>query len=407
MISSLEVPKTVDTEWVPKRAEALHALPSCTFKQRMRYQGVEYTTALRVQFGCITVDHHHLWGECKQKGCVACPWRNKHGVKDLFLHKGGCLNQVRGPHKFQGVSNLEKVYIIGVIGRTLPPAAQHELLQVIAHVARRYNPGSLPPDSRKHRRLVRGRFLARISPIGREARTVLGRLAGGMVLPLPLHSLVLAYCRMVHLCYSCTNLSTCLWRAIGMVCTYIVHIIREFAKEGCTATLYMHGWSHTWFNPSTPMLFSDEAGERDLRVAKRYAHVTSIQQDANFSETLKHELYQKLVRKKQKVPSSKIWAPVHRNVVLEACMVAANVLWRTIVVRLLHHLFELQEAGGCTILMHIDTRSVKCTFVGAKEEVDVFCVFGNCGAKRGMRRWVSTKLETIQAWPTLGLKSCA
>ena len=62
MISWLELPKIVDAEWVPKRAEALHALPSCTFKQHMRYQGVEYTTALRAHFGCITADHHHLWG---------------------------------------------------------------------------------------------------------------------------------------------------------------------------------------------------------------------------------------------------------------------------------------------------------------------------------------------------------
>ena len=97
----------------------------------------------------------------------------------------------------------------------------------------------------------------------------MGRRAGGMVLPLPFHSLVLAYCRMVHLCYGCTELSTCSWRAMGLVCTYIVHIIPEFAEEGCTATLYMHGWSHTWFNPRTPMLFSDEAGKRDLRVAKK------------------------------------------------------------------------------------------------------------------------------------------
>ena len=89
-----------NAEWVPKWAEALHALSSCTFKQHMRYQGVEYTTALWVQFGCITTDHHHWRGECKQKGCVACAWLNKHGLKDLFLHKGGCLNQVWGPHEF-------------------------------------------------------------------------------------------------------------------------------------------------------------------------------------------------------------------------------------------------------------------------------------------------------------------
>ena len=88
-------------------------------------------------------------------------------------------------------------------------------------------------------------------------------------------------------------------------------------------------------------------------------------------------------------------------------MVAANVLCCIIFARLLHPLFELQEAGGYTTLMHIDTRSVKCTFVVGREEVNVFCGCGSCGPKRGMRRWVSAELETIQAWPTLGLKSCA
>ena len=65
------------------------------------------------------------------------------------------------------------------------------------------------------------------------------------------------------------------------------------------------------------MLYSDEAGERDLRVAKRYAPVTSTRQDASISESLKHELYQKFVQKKKKIPCAKIWAPVQRNVVLE------------------------------------------------------------------------------------------
>ena len=149
------------------------------------------------------------------------------------------------PHKFLGVCNLENMYImelmlhntkgavsrlLGVIGRALPPGSQHELLQVIAHVARRYNLGSLPRDSREHRRLLSGRFLAGISLTSREARTVMGRLAGGMVLPVPFHSLILAYCSMVHLCHGCTELTTCSWRAMGLVCTYILHIIREFAE---------------------------------------------------------------------------------------------------------------------------------------------------------------------------------
>ena len=144
------------------------------------------------------------------------------------------------------------------------------------------------------------------------------------MVPLPFHSLVLAFCHIVHLCYGCTTLATAAWQAMGLVYTYIVHIIPEVVEEGCTATLYMHAWSHTWFNPRTPLLYSDEAGERDLRVAKRYAPVTSTRQDASINESLKHELYEKFLRKKKKIPTAKIWAPVHRNLVLKACMVAAN-----------------------------------------------------------------------------------
>ena len=79
---------------------------------------------------------------------------------------------------------------------------------------------------------------------------VMGRWAGSMVLPVPFH---------------------CQFHSL--VCTCIVHIILESAEEGCTIALYIHGWSHTWFNPRNRMLFSNEARERDLRVAKRYAHV--------------------------------------------------------------------------------------------------------------------------------------
>ena len=138
-------------------------MPSCTFKQRMKYAGAVYNTTLRIRVRAITADHHHLWSECRQKGCVACPWVNKDGAGELFLHKGGCLDGVCGSHKFQGVSNLEEVYIVqpvlhntkgeasrilGVTGRTPPAPYNHELLQVIVHVARRYDPGSWPPDSR-------------------------------------------------------------------------------------------------------------------------------------------------------------------------------------------------------------------------------------------------------------------
>ena len=99
------------------------------------------------------------------------------------------------------------------------------------------------------------------------------------------------------------------------------------------------------------MLYSDEARERDLRVAKRYAPVASTRHDANIIQSLKHELYEKFLRKKKKIPTAKIWALVHRNFVLEACMVAANAMWQTVFQRLLRHLMTCQEAGGCKLYM--------------------------------------------------------
>ena len=146
----------------------------------------------------------------------------------------------------------------------------------------------------------------------------------------------------------------------------------------------MHGWSHTWFNPQTPMLYSDEAGERDVRVAKRYAPVTGTRQHTSIGESLKHELYEKFLRKKTKMPTAKIWAPVNRSLVLEACMVATNALWQTIFQRPLWHLMTRQEAGGCKLYMHPATNSVKCGIPSAEPESNVLCVYGSCGSKRGI-----------------------
>ena len=233
----------------------------------------------------------------------------------------------------------------------------------------------------------------------------MGRPAGGMVLPLPFYSPVVAFCHIVHVCYGCPTLATATWQAMGLVYTYIVHIIPKFAEEGCTATLYMHARSHTWFHPWAPMLYSDEIGERDLGVAIKYAPVTSTRQDASISESLKHELYEKFLRKTKKIPTAKIRAPVHRNLVLETCMVAANALWQIVFQRLLGYLVTCQEAGGCKLCMHPATNSVKCTFPSAEPESDVVCVCGSCGSKRGIRHWVPLEVEGVQSWPTMALKS--
>ena len=44
-------------------------------------------------------------------------------------------------------------------------------------------------------------------------------------------------------------------------------------------------------------------------------------------QLLKHERYENFLGKKKKIPTAKIWLPIHRNLVFEACMVVANALW--------------------------------------------------------------------------------
>ena len=86
-------------------------------------------------------------------------------------------------------------------------------------------------------------------------------------------------------------------------------------------------------------------------------------------------------------------------------MVAANAVWHVVLQRLLEHLLHFQDGGGCSLYMHPDTRSVKCTFPGANSESDVVCVCGTSGSKRGVREWVPLDKEAVWQWPKRGLKS--
>ena len=48
---------------------------------------------------------------------------------------------------------------------------------------------------------------------------------------------------------------------------------------------------HVFQLPRLPMGCADEAGERDLRLGKRFAHLTSTVVDKSIEETLGHEMY--------------------------------------------------------------------------------------------------------------------
>ena len=90
-----------------------------------------------------------------------------------------------------------------------------------------------------------------------------------MLLPLLFHSCILSFCHIIVLLYAIDPLiSHSLWRALGATHTFLVHLIAEFAEEGCTNTPYFHGFSHVWFGDCLPIQFGDEAGEADLPMAK-------------------------------------------------------------------------------------------------------------------------------------------
>ena len=108
-----------------------------------------------------------------------------------------------------------------------------------------------------------------------------------MLLPLPFHSCLLSFCHIFLPLYAVDlPISHSLWRALGVTHTFLVHLIAEFSEQGCTNTLYFHGFSHVWFGDRLPIQFGDEAGEADLRMAKRFAPVTSTEPTASKLRTV-------------------------------------------------------------------------------------------------------------------------
>ena len=124
----------------------------------------------------------------------------------------------------------------------------------------------------------------------------MGRLAGGIVLPLPFYSLVLVFSHMVHLCYkykSCQLLYGNLWGG----CAHILCTSSPNSKKVARQPyICMGGRTHgsTLVLPCCTLMRQG----RGLRVATRFAPVNSTGHDASINESLKHELYQKFLRKR-------------------------------------------------------------------------------------------------------------
>ena len=67
----------------------------------------------------------------------------------------------------------------------------------------------------------------------------------------------------------------------------------QYAERGSTATLYFHGFTHTFGHPHLPIQYSDKARERDRLLGKTFATLTTTCPEDSITETLTHELHVK------------------------------------------------------------------------------------------------------------------
>ena len=281
---------------------------------------------------------------------------------------------------FVGVQVLEEAFVVqpslhnlkggisracGVVGRVLPLEDACELFRYVATVAPRYKLADIPVDSKQYCSLVRRRFHNGISFTGREAREFSTLGAQDCVVPLPFHLLFLSYCHIVVLLYAS---DTCLpqgeWGAWGNLHVYLIHLILVSAESGSTATLYLHGLSHAFAQPHLPIQFSDEAGERDLRLGKTFATLTTTCPEHSIRATLSHELYMKFTDRKLRRSQARLWKPVRRGVVLEQCVTSASPEWRVIAERVIR---PLMAQSSIRVLCHPVTQSILPSFSSSSQ----------------------------------------
>lgn len=188
-------------------------------------------------------------------------------------------------HNVKGMASI----ICNTLGRTLPFPGKVALLQCICKTARRYAVPTV--EGRDGRRHVQGRFRSGMSLTGREARMVMSSLATSDALPPRYWHIPVVFCRLAHLLYSRTGPSTDTWRHLGRLLTAVLILSVEAIERGSTRTMYFHGMTHIWDQPRLPVALSDEGGEASLRMASRFARVTSTQASSSSTDVLVHERF--------------------------------------------------------------------------------------------------------------------
>ena len=147
----------------------------------------------------------------------------------------------------------------------------------------------------------------------------------------------------------------------------------------------------------------DEAGERDLRLGKRFAPLTPTVADKRIEETLGHEMYVKFLGRHARRCEVHLWQPERPGMVLGQCLVSASPMWRAMFERLLAKILD-NNTFRC--YMHMSTQSVYITADTCKPQMDVYCICGRCGAERsGQRRWTLATMAAVRHWPTFNYAS--
>ena len=158
-----------------------------------------------------------------------------------------------------------------------------------------------------------------------------------------------------------------------MLRVFLMHLVLKYSEEGSTQTLYCHGLEHVFQLPPLPIGCTDEAGERHLRLGKRFASLTYTVADKSVEDTLGHEMYVKFFGRRARRSEVHLWQPERRGVVLERCVVSASPMWRAVFKRFLGKVLQ-DHTFKCH--MHVATQSVYITPDACRPQMDVYCICG-------------------------------
>ena len=334
-----------------------------------------------------TADHLELWGVLQRPQkfrAVFC----SHPVDEWLDHLGICTHitpqQVMGQpclvlppilHDMKGAGNRG----LGIVGRALPGNLAVVFFKALRlSVKRKY----APPPSCDLAQFVRQRFSGdKIAYTGREVRYIFSYLLSHIALPLPHHHFVVCFSRLITLQYKPSEkLAPAIRAAVGFMCTFVCIFLLEMMEAGSTKTTYWHSIWHWHFAvvPQLPLILSDEAGERLLKVMKDFAKKTSTQAEQSSHQVLVHEMYQRVRKGHKRLRSyARCFTEVeYRSFVFEPCWARSNETWSARFFNVLGFLQALEPKD--VVISVAQDLSFRVAFNGLGPVLDAMCVCTTC-----------------------------